>query len=112
MPPPTLTEDTRVRLNARTIVVAASICLTIIGSAICATWWTSGLLNGIRSDIRTNNDQTTSLASSIEEMKKTTYTLDRASEQALRTAIANPGMRIADPRDPTRLIAVDDKRTP
>lgn len=35
------------------------------------------------------------------------YTLSRASEVALRTAIENPSHRVPDPRNPHRVIAVN-----
>lgn len=45
----------------------------------------------------------------VAEMKKNGYTTAQASEHALRLAIANPTMRVPDPRDPRVLICVHDE---
>ena len=39
---------------------------------------------------------------------KDRYTLTAASEKALRTAIENPGHRVVDPRDPSKIIVVKE----
>ena len=40
-------------------------------------------------------------------VKEDRYTLTMASEKALRTAIENPGMRVPDPREPSKIIVVE-----
>lgn len=50
-----------------------------------------------------------SLKQDIAELKTAlgdSYTLTKASEVALRTAIENPGFRVPDPRDPNKIISV------
>jgi hypothetical protein len=47
---------------------------------------------------------------SSEAKESGVYTLAAASEQALRMAIENPGMRVPDPRDPQRIIEVKRKQ--
>ncbi len=42
----------------------------------------------------------------FEELRANQYTLDRASEVALRQAIAWPGYPVVDPRDPQKTIIV------
>ena len=43
-----------------------------------------------------------------EDSRKDRYTLTAASEKALRTAIENPGHRVVDPRDPSKIIVVKE----
>jgi len=52
--------------------------------------------------------ETTNLAmgDKIAELNKSQYTLAAASEQALRFAIENSGLRVPDPRDPSQVIEV------
>lgn len=53
------------------------------------------------------------LAKGLEGVKADRFTLTAASEAALRTAIENPGLRIPDPRDPSKVFVVDvGRRTP
>lgn len=47
----------------------------------------------------------------IVELERDRYPLSVASENALRMAIENPGMRVPDPRDPNRVIHVTAIRT-
>lgn len=46
------------------------------------------------------------IASDIQAMRRDTYTLSNASEAAARMALYNPGMRVPDPRDPSKVIEV------
>lgn len=51
----------------------------------------------------------------IESINEDRYTLTQASEDAFRNAIANPGLRFSDPRNPGNYIVVrgvDIIRTP
>jgi hypothetical protein len=43
---------------------------------------------------------------SLETKVAGAYTLAAASEQALRLAMENPGLRVPDPRDPSSLLPV------
>lgn len=44
----------------------------------------------------------------LASLERDHYGITAASEQALRQAIANPGHRVPDPRDPNKLIVVED----
>ncbi|MEM9019953.1 MAG: hypothetical protein AAGC44_05260 [Planctomycetota bacterium] len=48
----------------------------------------------------------------IEAKQAQAYTITQASEDALREAIANPGHKVPDPRDPGQLIVVEQTRHP
>lgn len=84
--------------------------LSIVGSifvtAIGATWVLSGILNKIDRGLADNALHVAELAQSLEEVKGNSYTLAKASEVALREAIANPGQVKIDPRDPSKIIVV------
>lgn len=75
--------------------IALGLVLTIVSTAVGATWKISTVANAIRSDIHT--------------LKSDHYGLAAASEQALRMALENPTLRIPDPRDPSRIITVHNK---
>ena len=60
-----------------------------------ATFTIASLLWGIRRDLR--------------ELKRNGYTMAAACEHALRLKIANPILRVPDPRHPERLIGCDDE---
>lgn len=47
-----------------------------------------------------------SMGGDIERLARDSMTISQASEAALRMAIENPGMRVPDPRDPSRIIEV------
>ena len=66
---------------------------SIIGTALSATWFLSAKLSHYETRLK------------VAESDR--YTLTMASEKALRTAIENPGMRVPDPRDPSRVIVVE-----
>ncbi len=76
-----------------TITLAAASGLLIF--AIGATWWVAKTLSNITTQIRT-------MLTRLDNA----FTIEKASEQALRMAIENPGMRVPDPRDPTKIIEV------
>lgn len=83
-----------------TLDTKASLTLAKLGAGIIAivgaTWWTGRLAAGIEQElamIRVDLDGK--------------YTLAAASEQALRMAIENPGMRVPDPRDPQQVLVVE-----
>lgn len=85
--PTTTLEDSKMRVRS---VVAAIIAMGTIGGS--GVWYVATVVNDIKRD--------------ISEMRSNSYTLDRASEVALRQAIENPGLRIPNPRDPTQVIVV------
>lgn len=47
------------------------------------------------------------VARDVKAIQDDKYTLSSASEYALRLAIANPGMKVPDPRVPDRVICVE-----
>lgn len=76
-------EDIKVRVA---VLIAAIIPVTI------GVWTASGTVSGIRRDIA--------------ELKADSLTIPRACELALRMAVENPGVRVPDPRDPSKVIVV------
>lgn len=48
--------------------------------------------------------------STIENKMVDNYTMGQAAEDALREAIANPGHRVPDPRNPGQYIRVDEQQ--
>ena len=78
-----LLENTKIRTVS---MVAAVVVLT------GASWRGATILEGIRRD--------------LQNLTAEAYTMDRASEVALRMAIENPGMRVINPRDPSQVIVV------
>lgn len=64
--------------------------VSTISAVVMATVTISGILLTIRRDLR--------------DLKKNSYTMAAACEHALRMKVANPGLRIPDPRHPDRLI--------
>lgn len=90
MPPVTATFN-----NWRPLLVFA---ISIIGTATSATWYLSAKI--------------TNFESRMENVENDRYSLTMASERALREAIENPGLRVPDPRDPTKIIVVEIKSDP
>jgi len=72
----------------------------IVSTGIGATWFLSAQLARYESRLD-------SVEAKIVEDR---YTLTMASEKALRTAIENPGMRVPDPREPSKIIVVEVKK--
>lgn len=84
MPP--MFENMNVKLV--TVLSAASACAAIL---IALTWGYASLKSEMQA-----------MSKALED----SYTLSRASEVALREAIANPGFNKVDPRDPQRVFSV------
>lgn len=76
---------------------------SILTVGICATW---ALSNVIVSQFTSLRADVTALQAALDSVKGDRLTLTAASEAALRTAIENPGFRVVDPRDPTKVIVV------
>jgi hypothetical protein len=85
MPP--LLEDTRVRIVS---------VIAILGAIAAGSWRAATVLGDIRRD--------------LQALTANAYTMDRASEVALRTALENPGQRVPNPRDPSQIIVVTSGR--
>jgi len=103
----------RLSTAARLAISAVSVVVSIWGAA----WWTRGLLyeyagqiSGVSGKVDDLGTQVRDLKSATDarlaELRDSTYTLARASEVALRSAIENPGSRVIDPRDPSKVITV------
>lgn len=88
-----LNNDTKITLGTAIAVVSIS---------VGATWWFSQQLEHFRIELAAMSSR---IGANEDELVKF-YSLAAASEQALRMAIENPGLRIPDPRDPNRLIEV------
>jgi len=91
-----LSNDTKITLGTAVALVSIS---------ISATWWFSKQLDGFRQDLSALSAR----LGQNEDKMPTFYSLSAASEQALRMAIENPGLRIPDPRDPNRIIEVKSR---
>lgn len=80
-----------------------------IGSAVAITGFMAGALWTGINKLNSMDHQLEVITSRIgqSEIKLTEYyLLTAASEQALRMAIENPGLRVPDPRDPSKIIHV------
>lgn len=71
-------------------------CIVIGGASIMASRQVSAALNEL-ADVKIE----------VAQVRLNSYALAAAAEQALRFAIENPGIRVPDPRDPTRVIVVN-----
>lgn len=80
-------KDTRIRLGT-----AVAIVLTLIG----CTWRLSMIYGEMKTD--------------VEKVMIDRYTLSMASEQAMRHAMANPGIMVPDPRSPGQYFKIDKAR--
>lgn len=90
-------EESKVRFRSVAAIVGSMITIAVV--MIGATWKLASLLSEM-------NNQIHALSTALDDVKNSSYTMTRASEQALRTAIENPQLRVPDPRDPARLIVV------
>ena len=93
-------------------MIGAAICASIFTTAVPGTWILANKLNSIDSNQHHLSQSIDRLALVIEEVRANSYTLARASEVALRQAIASPGMSVIDPRDPNKTIVVHTSGTP
>jgi len=90
-------EDSKIQFRSVVAIVGGMLVLTI--SFIGGTWKLALVMNTMTTQIINLHDD-------LENVKSNSYTLSRASEQALRTALENPSLRVPDPRDPNKLIVV------
>ena len=81
--------------DGSTLTITMSVAAGLIIFAIGATWWVAKTLSNITTQIKT-------MLTRLDNA----FTIEKASEQALRMAIENPGMRVPDPRDPAKIIEV------
>ena len=87
------------------IALVASL-FTVIGTGVGATWWLSGQFNFVGNEIKQIRQEAILTRNQIEEFQENNYNLAAASEQAFREAMANPGHKVPDPRDPSQIIVV------
>ncbi|MFN0133440.1 MAG: hypothetical protein ACKVW3_13050 [Phycisphaerales bacterium] len=80
--------------------------LTVVSISISATWWFSQQLSGLKSEITFISERMGRNENDLASAKTALYSMAAASEQALRMALENPGLRVPDPRDPNRIIEV------
>lgn len=92
------------------VVLFMMLCVTLVTTGWGAAWYVSSMVKKFDSG-------RVSLQQEVEQIKKAVdairvdastdkYTLSAASENALRTAIENPGMRVPDPRNPSDIFVV------
>lgn len=86
-----LSKETTVTLSA---AVAAS--MAFLGGA----FW-------IHNSIQTLGGQMERMSEQVVTLRANQYTISQAAENALRMAIANPGMRVPDPRNPGQILVVE-----
>ena len=87
------------------IVIVCSMATTGLGTA----WWMGKSFQSYRVEMRDLKKELEGLKVDVTADR---YTLTAASEKALRTAIENPGMRVPDPREPSKIIMVRDAVSP
>lgn len=78
-----------------TLGLVASVLVTVV----TCTWKMASTLNEVNSTMR-------NLDARVSAVESNRFRISDAAEVALRTAIENPKMRVPDPRDPSRIIAV------
>lgn len=91
-----------IRFNPNSSWITISAAVSAIGFAVVCTWIVSGQLSDINRQFAAMQLRMDSLEESIGDK----YTIARASENALRMALENPGLRVPDPRNPTDLFEV------
>lgn len=92
-----LTEKIRANLP---VVVIVGLLMGTAGAAYAV----GGLAQRLNTDVANLRNEVTA----TQTLVKTEYmSLALASEQALRTALANPGLRVADPRNPGKYFFVE-----
>ena len=91
-----ITEKTKVSL---TIGAGVALVLFVGGGA----WQASSFASGIEVELKR-------LRLDLTQLSEDRFTVAMASEQSLRTAIANPGMKVPDPRNPGQYFFVEKPR--
>lgn len=103
--PLTASPPRRIRMNitGRTTVQLGAVLVAAVAAG-GLLWQGAQLVEATRAALVEHTKQ-------IAALDKEKYSLTAASEQACRMAIENPGMRVPDPRDPSRVIVVNFSRT-
>lgn len=84
---------------------------TILVAAVGSTWKISNAIGSVKAEIADRIDGVEVTVLENKAAIDSKASLASLSEQALRMAIENPGLRVPDPRDPNRIIVVDRART-
>lgn len=100
MAEPIFSERTRIALP---VALQLTLLTSVIGCTATVVWAAQSLKSKIEVRLDENS-------AGLALLKSEMYPLAVASEQALRTAIENPGMRVPDPRDPNRIIVVEGRK--
>lgn len=118
-----ISETKRMHLGPHTKVSLATVGSVLVVGASATLW----VVSTIQSEFKANRDEVAKQATltrekfgefdsrmveltrTIEGLKTTAYTKAEASELALRTAIANPGLRVPDPRESGKIIVVETR---
>ena len=79
--------------------VTIGLVMAVVGSVISMTVWITTKINGLSRKIDSSMER-------VAAVERTYLRIDLAAENALRQAIANPGHRVPDPRNPGELIVV------
>ena len=82
--------------------VAIGIVVALIASAVGATWVVANILNKLRAEIR-------GIRADVAGLRDEQYSISRAAEDAMRLALANPSLRVPDPRNPVLFIRVSGR---
>lgn len=93
---PMISERTRVALPVALQITLLSSVILCTATVVWVARGTMAKLDGLRLD--------------VDRLSTEMYRLAVASEQALRMAIENPGVRVPDPRDPNKIIVVEASR--
>lgn len=84
---------------------------TIVSVGMGSTWLVARAIGDVKTEVASKVGAIDTSINGIKAEVENRITIAAASEQALRMAIENPGMRVPDPRDPNRIIVVDRART-
>ena len=92
-------------LNKETSI-SIGLVIVIIGALFGAAAYINNNIEKVSGNLVQVIGELKSVESQVAQMKSDQYTVSQAAEQALRTAIENPGMRVPDPRNPGSIITV------
>lgn len=87
---PVLTRDTKITIGT---------AVAVVGLAIGSTWWVAERLNDTTAQLINIRSEIEGVTAKMTDL----YKKSEASEQALRMALENPGLRVPDPRDPSKV---------
>lgn len=99
---PALGPNTKVTLGA-----ACAVVLSLGGIAWGAASYVGGKFDATNAKFDKAELAISALGIDLGAVKADRFTMTAASEHALRTALENPGLRIPDPRDPSKVFVVD-----